>query len=248
MPILYMFLVLVLLRIRSGFLSAIIEILGVMHGTSVPLSVLFYPRDACTVLTESYHYRYGSTIMETKKKTYRELLREVAEERYGYVTTRDLGELKIPPVELRKLAARGKLEHIRRGVYRFPDTRPTERDEFMAAVLSVGEDAFLTHDAVLALHGLGLVNPKKIRVATAHRIRHKVPNFVEVHQRTLPADELEVFEAIPATRVARAIIDSRGLVMPERLKQALTTAKLQGLVTRQEVLEVRRALRESIHK
>lgn len=113
--------------------------------------------------------------------------------------------------------------------------------------MSVGEDAFLTHDAVLALHGLGQVNPKKIRVATPHRIRHKTPNFVEVHQRTLPADELEVFEAIPTTRVARAIIDSRGLVMPERLKEALAAAKLQGLVTRQEALKVRRALRESIY-
>lgn len=214
---------------------------------TVRISVLFYQRNVPIALTEPYHYRYGSTIMEAKQLTYRELLREVAEERYGYVTTRDLGELKIPPVELRKLAARGKLEHIRRGVYRFPDTRPTERDEFIAAVMSVGEDSFLTHDAVLALHGLGLVNSKKIRVATPHRIRHKTPNFVEVYQRTLPADELEIFEAIPTTRVARAIIDSRGLVMPERLKEALAAAKIQGLVTRQEVLEVRKALRESIY-
>ncbi len=182
--------------------------------------------------------------MEVKQLTYRELLREVADERYGYVTTRDIGELNIPPVELRKLAFRGKLEHVRRGVYRFPDTRPTERDEFMAAVLSVGEDAFLTHDAVLALHGLGLVNPKKIRVATPHRIRHKVPNFVEVRQRTLSAAEVEIFEGIPTTRVARAIIDSRGLVMPARLKEALATARLQGLVTRKEAAEVRRVLRE----
>lgn len=186
--------------------------------------------------------------MTAKQMTYRELLREVAEERYGYVTTRDLVGLNIPAVELRKLAARGKLEHVRRGIYRFPDTRPTERDEFMAAVLSVGEDAFLTHDAVLALHGLGLVNPRKIRVATPHRIRHEVPKFVEVCQRTLPQDELEVFEAIPTTTVARAIIDSRGLVMPERLKEALATAKLQGLVTRKEALQVRNALREGTSK
>ena len=218
------------------------------EGKTALLSVLFYQRDACTVLTEPYHYRYGSTMMEAKKLTYRELLREVAEDKYGYVTTRDLEGLKIPPVELRKLAARGKLEHVRRGVYRFPDTRPTERDEFMAAVLSVGEDAFLTHDAVLALHGLGLVNPKKIRVATPHRIRHRVPNFVEVHQCTLPADEVEVFEAIPTTRVARAIIDSRGLVMPERLKAALAAARRQGLVTRKEAIQVGKALREGTPK
>ena len=77
---------------------------------------------------------------------------------------------------------------------------------------SVGESAFLIHDAVLALHGLGLVNPKKIPVGTPHRMRHEVPNFVEGHQHTLPADEVEVFEAISRTRVARAIIDSLSLV------------------------------------
>lgn len=175
--------------------------------------------------------------------TYRERLREVADERYGYITTGDLVGLNIPPVELRKLASRGKLEHIRRGVYRFPDTRPTERDEYIAAVLNVGEGAFLTHDAVLALHGLALVNLKKIRVATPHRMRHKLPKFIEVHQRALPQNELEVFEGIPTTTVARAIIDSQGLVMPERLKQALATARLRGLVSRKEAIQVRRALR-----
>jgi hypothetical protein len=210
--------------------------------TEIERRTWFHPGDGSLFLAEPYHYWYGSAIMRAQEGTYRQRLREVAEESYGYVTTRDLVGLNIPPVELRKLASRGKLEHIRRGVYRFPDTRPTERDEFMAAILSVGEDAFLTHDAVLALHGLALVNIKKIRVATPHRIRHKVPAFVEVSQRTLPRDQLEVFEGIPTTTVARAIIDSRDLVMPERLKEALATARLKGLVTRKEAREVRVAL------
>lgn len=180
--------------------------------------------------------------MEAKQLTYRERLKEVADDKYGFITTADLVDLEVPPVVLRKLAARGKLRHVRRGVYRFLDTRPTERDHFAEALVSVGEDAYLMRDAVLALHGLAFVNPIKIRVGTARRVRHKVPAFVDVEQRVLPANELEVFEGIRTTRVARAILDCRGLVMTERLNDALREALKQGLVTRKESLDVRKAL------
>lgn len=181
--------------------------------------------------------------MKTKIITYRERLKEVAEGKYGYVTTADLADLKIPAVELRKMAARGKLKHVRRGVYKFPDTKPTERDDFAAALVGVGEEAFLVRDAVLALHGLALVNPIKIRVGTTRRIRHEVPAFVIVEQQATTENELEVFEGLRTTRVAKAIVDCRGLIMMERLEKALADAHAQGLVTRKEFLTVRKTLR-----
>lgn len=175
--------------------------------------------------------------------TYRERLKEVAEDNYGFITIADLTALKIPAVEVRKLANRGKLTHVRRGVYRFPDTRPTDRDVFAVALAEVGDGAFLVRDAVLALHGLGLVNPNSIRVATPRRIRHQLPNFVAVEQRDAD-DDVEIYEGLRTTTVARAILDCRGLVMTERLKDALDQAAEQGLVTRRELLTIRKALRE----
>ena len=68
----------------------------------------------------------------------------------GYFTTLATAEIGVPPVELRNLAARGALRHVRRGVYRFEDARRTERDAFAEAVVRVGKDAYLTHDTVLA--------------------------------------------------------------------------------------------------
>ena len=180
--------------------------------------------------------------------TYRERLKEVADDQYGFITTADLAELKVPAVELRKLAARGKLKHVRRGVYKFPDTRATERDDFAAALVGVGEGAYLVRDAVLALHGLALVNPLKIRVGTSRRIRHVVPAFVEVEQQATEEKDLEIVEGLQATRVARAILDSRGIVMVERLRDALNDAVAQGLVTRKEYLIVRKALRAKTNK
>lgn len=170
--------------------------------------------------------------------TYRRRLRERALDQYGYVTTSDAADLAVPSVELRKLAARGGLEHVGYGLYRFEDIPPTGRDEFMEAVLRVGRDAYLTHDAVLAFHDLGLVNPKRMRVGTPHRVRGRLPGHAEVVQQQLHASDLTVYERIPSTTVARALLDCRGIVMPERLVDAAEAAARQGLLRRREVSRV----------
>lgn len=166
--------------------------------------------------------------------TYRELLRDVAREQYGLVTTGDADEVGVPAVELRKLTARGALAHRGHGVYRYLDTPTTERDQFAEAVLLVGRDAYLTHDAVLALNGLALVNPRQIRVGTPHRVRTALPRFVQVVHRRLPEDLITQYEGIRATTVAQALVDCRGLVMPERLVQAANEARREGLLTQRE--------------
>ncbi len=176
--------------------------------------------------------------------TYRERLREVAEDNYGYVTTADLKQLDIPAVELRKLANRGKLVHVRRGVYRFPDIRTTELDAFATALAAVGTGAYLVRDAVLALHGLAFVNPRKIRVASPKRVRHQIPDFVKLEQRQTPAEKIRTHQGIKTTTVAEAILDSRGLVLRDRLEAALLDARDQGLVNKKEFQEVRKILRE----
>ena len=118
-------------------------------------------------------------------ETNRRVLFDRALDQYGYVTTRDADELGVPPVELRKIAQRGGVEHVAYGLYRFDDVPRTGRDQFMEAVLRVGPDAYLSHDAVLALHELALVNPRRIRVGTPKRARPQLPAYIEVIQRRL---------------------------------------------------------------
>jgi len=175
--------------------------------------------------------------------TYRQVLREFADERYGLVTTQDAIELGVPAVELRKLAARGALTHLARGLYRMPDIRPSQYDQFAEAVQRVGDGAYLTGDAVLALHNLALVNPRRIRVGTATRIRHELPPYVEIIRRQIPKEDLTEYEGIRSTTVAQALLDCRGLVMRERLLEALREATKKGLVTRSEAASTRAALR-----
>ena len=152
--------------------------------------------------------------------TFRRKLRERALDQYGYITTRDAAALGIPGIEVVKIAERGGLEHIAYGLYRFEDVPATDRDEFMEAVLRVGPGAFLMADAVLALHNLALVNPRRIRVGAPERVRAKLPDNIEAARLNVEPEALTRYEGIPATTVARALLDSQGLVMRERLIEA----------------------------
>lgn len=174
----------------------------------------------------------------TLADTNRRRLRDRALDQYGYVTTRDAGELGIPVVELRKVAHRGGLEHVAYGLYRFDDIPRTDRDQYMEAVLRVGADAHLSHDAVLALHNLGLVNPRRIRVGTPRRSRPQLPAYIEVVQRRLEPAECTVYEGIPSATVARALLDCRGLVMRDRLVEAGHEAARLGLLRRSEAARI----------
>jgi predicted transcriptional regulator of viral defense system len=180
-----------------------------------------------------------------KRETYRRRLHERALDRYGYVTTRDADELGVPAVELRKLHQRGGLEHIGHGLYRFEDIPTTPRDEFMEAVLRVGEEAVLAGDAVLALHDLGLAHPRRIRVATPRRVRRRLPPFIEVEQREVPRVHRTTYAGIPAMTVAEAIRDCRGLLMPERLIDAVLEAAQAGLIRKTEANRLVEGLEET---
>ncbi|MDQ3691237.1 MAG: type IV toxin-antitoxin system AbiEi family antitoxin domain-containing protein [Chloroflexota bacterium] len=166
--------------------------------------------------------------------TYRRHLHERARDQYGYITTRDAAKLGIPPVELRKIAARGGLTHVGRGVFRFEDIPRTGLEPFMEAVLRVGDEAFLTADAVLAMHGLALANPRRIRVGTTRRVRAELPPAIEVLQQRIDPEDLTEYEGIPATTVAKAIHDARGVIMRDRLVEAAREAMQRGLMLRQE--------------
>lgn len=181
--------------------------------------------------------------MTTKaKKSYRERLFDLAQEQHGFVTTADARSLGVPPVELRKLAQRGKLTNIKRGLYQFPQLTGSMNESYLLATLNVGKDAYLVADAVLAFHDLAQVNPRAIRVGTKLRVRHQLPAQVILADFSVPENQIEIRDGVRTTRVAQAIIDCKGFVMRERLLDALTNAIERGLVTSAETRRVQIAL------
>lgn len=177
---------------------------------------------------------------------YRKALWDFALDNHGFVTTDDADQLGVPAVELRKIAARGGLSHAAYGVYRFDDAPPSPYDEYHEAVLRAGEGAHLTMDAVLAMHELALVNPRRIRVGLARRSKATLPDWVEVVRQDVPVEDLTTYQRIPSATVARALIDCLGIVMRGRLLEALNDATRRGLVRRRDRAAVERAIKEDM--
>lgn len=165
-----------------------------------------------------------------------ERLFDVALDQHGFVTRSDAKRVGGEPHYLTVLKGRGGLEHSGYGVYRFPQIPVTEYTPLMEAVLWVGTGAVLSHDAVLALHGLAFANPSVLRVTTPHRVRRTLPppTPLKIIRRTLPADQLTRYVSIPSTTVAQALIDSRALLMNSRLLEAAQTARTQGFLLTDE--------------
>jgi predicted transcriptional regulator of viral defense system len=193
----------------------------------------------------TFGFREDSGVLG-RRETYRDALWDVALGQRGYVTTTDAHEVGVPPVELRKLAARGSLIHISRGLYSFVGFPVTAQDHYLEAVLWAGPDAALSHDAVLAFHDLAFANPSTIRVTTPHRVRKSQQRSdITIVQADVPANQLTHYDGIPATTVARALLDARPLIMRSRLVEAADQARERGLLLSDEYQAVMDLLRGS---
>lgn len=173
---------------------------------------------------------------------YRAIVREIALDHYGYVTTKQAVAAGVPAVELPKLAARGGLENVAYGLYRVMDIPPTAYDQFAEALLRVGEGAYLRGESVLALFGFADVNPLRIKVAVRRRTRAIFPGFIEL-ARVKGEVRTMFYAGLEAQPIAEAILDCRGRVETQRLLDAAKQARADGLLTTAEWRRVAKGLR-----
>ena len=173
---------------------------------------------------------------------YREIIRELALDQYGYVTTKQASAAGVPSVELPKLAARGGLENIAYGLYRLPDGPATPFAQYAEALLRAGDGSYLHGESVLALFGLADVNPRRICVAVRRRTRPRLPSFIEL---TLVKDDVMTtqYEGLESQRVADALLECRGRIERGRLVKASDEARKAGLMTTREWRQVSEELR-----
>lgn len=158
---------------------------------------------------------------------------DIAVDNYGLVTAAQARERGITSVELRRWCKNGWLMRRGHGVYKIDHWVPTLLDSYAEALALVGDGSYLRGTAVLAMHNLALVDPRSIKVATAKRVRRKLPPWVE----PTPAkegDRTTYYEGIRSQRVADAIRECRSYVMRDRLLTAVNDARREGLITQKE--------------
>lgn len=175
------------------------------------------------------------------KETYRAVLREIAYDNHGYVTPAAAVGAGVPAVELRKIAARGGLEHVGYGLYRMADLPRTDDDQFAEATLLAGTDGHLRAETVLAFLGLADINLRTINVGSSRRVRRTVPAHMKVTSAS-PKSTITRYRGIRAQLVSEALLECRGRVPVTRLRDAAAKARAEGLLTTAEWTRVREEL------
>lgn len=166
---------------------------------------------------------------------------DIAADGYGIVTAAQAQEAGITTGELSRWCADGRLLRRGHGVYKLARWVPTPYDAYAEAVALVGEGAYLHGESVLAMHGLALVDPRAIEVATPKRVRRRLPAWVEPVP-ALKGERTTHYEGIPSQYVADAIVACTGSVMSGRLFEAAKQARSEGLVTAAEYRKLEKEL------
>jgi predicted transcriptional regulator of viral defense system len=163
---------------------------------------------------------------------------EIAEEQYGYFTTRQASDAGVDPRSVVMMARRGAAERVSRGVYRFRRFPESAYGQYMHAILwPHGVLGVISHESALALYGMSDVNPPKVHITVpqGHRVRRRVPQFLVIHRTDLNRKEIDTVEGLRTTSPMRTIRDcaeehlSRAL-----LRQAITDGRRIGRLTASE--------------
>ena len=174
-------------------------------------------------------------------------LYELASGQEGYFTTQDGASAGFSSQLLLKHIAAGRVMRARRGVYRLVHFPAGEHEELVIAWLWSEKQGVFSHQTALALHGLSDVLPAKAHLmlpsSWASR-RLRVPADVVLHFGDVPKRVRTWFGAVPATVPTRALNDcAHAKLAPDLLRQAARQALERGLVTKDQLGDVKRALR-----
>jgi very-short-patch-repair endonuclease len=164
-------------------------------------------------------------------------IRELATRQHGAVTRSQLLELGLEPGAIDWRLREDRLRALHRAVYLVGSIEPPLARE-MAAVLSCGEGAVLSHRIAVGLWHL-LPHPaqlQNVEVTVAGRDPGRRPG-VRVHRvRSLGRDEVRACQRIPVTTPARTLLDLAAWGSGRELEQAVAEARRRGLATTRELL------------
>lgn len=159
--------------------------------------------------------------------TYYDDIYELAVDNHYLISTEDAAEAGVPPIELAKLAHRGRLENLSRGLYRLARWVPDDAYPYAEAVARMGRGSYLYGESVIAMLGLAPTNPAYLFVASPKRTRRMLPENIRV-KRALPDDTVTAYDGVPSQHVKNAISAARCSMPADRLEDAAKNARDSG--------------------
>jgi predicted transcriptional regulator of viral defense system len=165
-------------------------------------------------------------------------LAELAADQFGLVTLANAKDVGYDPNTVAKLAARGQLERLSRGVYRVPFLAGGEMAAYMAAALwPQGARGVLTHETALDLWDVSDVNPAKLHVTVPkdHRPQRAIPKGYVIHREDLDPADVSAIAGVPVVKLAGAIRQAAAEhVGRDLLEQATRHGRERGLLSETE--------------
>jgi len=179
----------------------------------------------------------------------------LAEEHDGLLASKEARALGIQDSVLVRLAQRGRLERMSRGVYRiaqYPADRLAQyREAILWAQASQGPERIaLSHETALLLYGISDANPARVSltVPMSARLRREHPEWIVIHRADLTPQEISRHEGMPVTTVERSIMDV--LLATHRVdvaRKAISDALREGLLNAAQAGGLRNRVNRSAH-
>jgi very-short-patch-repair endonuclease len=151
----------------------------------------------------------------------------LAGRQHGRVSRAQLVELGLGRGAIAWRLQNGRLHPHHHGVYAVGHRALTREARWMAAVLAAGPGAVLSHRFAAALWGLCPVPTRSVEVWASGRQRSRAG--IRVRHTRLQADEIAIEDGIPATTVARTLLDLAAVLPRHKLKRAMEQAEVLRL-------------------
>ncbi len=153
----------------------------------------------------------------------------------GLFSIRQAAEAGYSPQLLAKYLQNGRVQRIRRGVYRVVHFPAGEHEDLVTVWLWSESQGVFSHETALALHELSDVLPSRVHVtvpAAWARRRLRLPKGVALHHADIPDAERVWIGSVPVTAPLRTIADCAvAHVSPEVIERAVRDALRRGLAT-----------------
>lgn len=147
-----------------------------------------------------------------------DLLAAIADEQHGHVTTAQAERVGVSRVELARLAERGRVERVERGVYRMQGSGLDEFADVRAAWLALDPAAtaeqrlasddpiVVSHASAARIHGIGDLVADDAEFTAMRRVQ-TVRGGIRIHRGEIASHEIQTVDGLPVTTARRTIVD-----------------------------------------
>ncbi len=159
----------------------------------------------------------------------------LVERQHGVVARGQLLELGFRPKAIDRRLANGRLHAVRRGVYAVGRSQLTQHGHWMAAVLSCGPGALLSHMSAAAASGIREQGEGPIEITVPAGAHPRQPGIVAHRRGVLRPEHVIRRDGIPMTSPIRTLVDIADRLGRDEIEAAVNEADRLGLTDPQSL-------------